>query len=37
MHGGRAGRRPTHGRYTRSTVDFMREVRDLTKAVKRLL
>jgi hypothetical protein len=37
MHGGRAGRKPTHGRYTKEAIERRGEVRQLLRAVKRLL
>ena len=29
MHGGKAGRKPTHGRYTREAIERQREMREL--------
>ena len=37
MHGGKAGRKPTHGRYTKEAVESRREVRDLIRAMVELL
>jgi hypothetical protein len=37
MHGGKAGRRPTHGRYTRLAVERRREVRAILRALRGLL
>jgi hypothetical protein len=33
MHGGKAGRRPTHGRYTRDAMIRRREVRELIRVL----
>jgi len=37
MHGGRAGRKPTHGRYSKASIRERREIRALIRAVKALL
>lgn len=37
MHGGNAGRKPTHGRYTKNTVAERRELKRLLKALRNLL
>ncbi len=37
MHRWEAGRKPTHGRYTKSAVKSRREVRDLVRALRKLL
>lgn len=34
MHGGRAGRKPIHGRYSKATLAERREVRTLIRAVR---
>jgi hypothetical protein len=37
MHGGKAGRPPTHGRYTKQALQERKEVRDMIKALRELL
>ena len=37
MHGGRAGRKPTHGRKTNAAIQHRQEFRALMKAVRELL
>ena len=37
MHGGKAGRKPTHGRYTQKATGERRAVRALIKSVRELL
>lgn len=37
MHGGKAGRKPTHGRYTKAAIQSRREVRAILRAVRALL
>jgi hypothetical protein len=37
MHGGKAGRKPTHGRYTKLAIQERKEVRELIKAVRELI
>ena len=37
MHGGKAGRRPTQGRYTMAAIESRREVRAILRAVRDLL
>jgi len=37
MHGGKAGRKPTHGRYVREAIEGRREVRAILRTVRRLL
>ena len=37
MHGGKAGRKPTHGRYTEAAKNRRREVRDLLRAMRVLI
>ena len=34
MHGGRAGRPPTHGRYSKKAIAARREVRELIRTVR---
>jgi hypothetical protein len=34
MHGAKAGRKPTHGRYTRAATEARREVRAILRAVR---
>jgi hypothetical protein len=36
MHGARAGRKPTHGRYTKKAIAERREVRDLLRLLREL-
>ena len=36
MHGGEAGRKPTHGRYTKAAIAERREVRVLLRALREL-
>lgn len=37
MHGGKAGRKPTHGRYTKAAIQRQREVRELLRALRGLM
>lgn len=37
MHGGRAGRKPTHGRYTSAATGERRRVRSVLRALRMLL
>ena len=37
MHGGRAGRKPTHGRYTKAAIAERREVRAILRALRALI
>ena len=37
MHGGKAGRKPTHGRYTKQAIKQRREVVELLKAMRHML
>lgn len=37
MHGGKAGRKPTHGRYSAAAVAERRQVRELVDEMTRLL
>lgn len=37
MHGGKAGRKPIHGRYSKAAVKERREVRAMIRAVRALL
>jgi hypothetical protein len=37
MHGGKAGRKPTHGRYTRAAKAERRDVRVLLQAIRELI
>jgi len=37
MHGGKAGRKPTHGRYSRRTLASRREVRELLRKLRELI
>jgi hypothetical protein len=37
MHGGNAGRKPTHGRYTKAAKAERREVRVLLRAIRELI
>ena len=37
MHGGKAGRKPTHGRYTKAAIVERHEVRAILNAVRDLL
>ncbi len=37
MHGGKAGRKPTHGRYTKAAIEERREVRTILRALRKLL
>jgi glucans biosynthesis protein len=37
MHGGRAGRKPIHGRYSKAAVESRREVRAILRAVRELI
>ena len=36
MHGGKAGRKPTHGRYTKAAIEERREVRAILQRVRKL-
>lgn len=37
MHGGKAGRKPTHGRYTRAAIADRRQIRAILRALRGLL
>jgi hypothetical protein len=37
MHAGKAGRKPTHGRYTKAAKKRRREVHDLLRAMRALI
>ena len=37
MHGGKAGRKPTHGRYTKAAMERRREVRGILRNLQELL
>jgi hypothetical protein len=37
MHGGKAGRKPKHGRYTKAATERRREVRAILRAVRELI
>jgi hypothetical protein len=37
MHGGKAGRRPIHGRYTRAAIASRRETRELLRVIRKLI
>jgi len=37
MHGGNAGRKPTHGRYTKAAIERGREVREIIRAVRDMI
>ena len=37
MHGGKAGRKPTHGRYTREAIERQREMRELIRMLSELV
>jgi hypothetical protein len=37
MHGGKAGRKPTHGRYTKEAIEQRREVRELLRMFRDLI
>ena len=37
MHGARAGRPPTHGRFSKKTIETRREVRELLRLVRELI
>jgi hypothetical protein len=37
MHGGKAGRKPTHGHYTKVAMERRREVRAIIRAVRELI
>ncbi len=37
MHGGKAGRKPTHGRYTKGAIGQRREVRALLQSIRELV
>ena len=37
MHGGKAGRKPTHGRYTKAAIERQRELRELVSLLHELI
>lgn len=37
MHGGKAGRKPTHGRYSKAAIEQRREVRKLLRELRMLI
>lgn len=37
MHGGKAGRRQTHGRYARTTIEAMREISAMARSLGKLV
>lgn len=37
MHGGKAGRKSIHGRYSKQTIEQRREVRELLRALRGLI
>jgi len=37
MHGGKAGRKPIHGRYTKAAIERRQEVRELLRVLRELL
>lgn len=37
MHGGKAGRKPTHGRYTKAAIQQQREIRELLRVLRELV
>jgi hypothetical protein len=37
MHGGKAGRKPKHGRYAKAAIESRREVRAILRAIKELV
>lgn len=37
MHGGKAGRKPAHGRYTQAAIEQRRDIRELLRALRDLL
>jgi glucans biosynthesis protein len=37
MHGGKAGRKPIHGRYSKAAIESRREVRAILRAVRALI
>jgi len=37
MHGGKAGRKPTHGRYSKAAIERRQEVRELLRVLRELL
>jgi hypothetical protein len=37
MHGGKAGRKPTHGRYTKAAIAARRDVRAILRALTDLV
>lgn len=37
MHGGKAGRKPTHGRYTREAIERQREMREFIRMLCELV
>ena len=37
MHGGKAGRKPTHGRYTKAAIEQRQDVRELLRTLRELM
>lgn len=37
MHGGKAGRKPTHGRYSRATIEGRRQARQALRGIRELI
>jgi hypothetical protein len=37
MHGGKAGRKPTHGRYTGAAIESRREVHAIFRVLRELI
>ena len=37
MHGGKAGRKPTHGSYTNAAIERQRELRELVRLLHELI
>ena len=37
MHGGKAGRKPTHGRYTKAAIESRRDARAILRALRDML
>ena len=37
MHGGKAGRKPTHGRYTKAAIEQRQNVRELLRTLRELM
>ena len=37
MHGGKAGRKPTHGRYTRAAVEARQELRVMLRLLREMI